>query len=207
MENFLYRRRFGNDAIPAKKEKPYNKIFIHFLNLFTTMKKLLSFICFLIILFGIMANAAAHEIPKVIVHKSNGGSSAIINCYNTVNYDPCEGNTDIIGRLECYGQGFTLCRVPRGSTLISALPGTNQTPNDKINNDIIDIVNELIEVSANPETQNMDCGQKSKTIAVNIPNTRKYFTFKINAQWNYDAKGNGDIIISIIPGTLDMQKL
>lgn len=174
------------------------------------MKKLFSFICILMASLTVLVGAPKKTLPKIIVRKTDGGSSATINRYNTVNYTPGDGETDPIATLDCYGEGLTACRVPRGHTVMANSLGnyndnTSRRLQDiNINNRIIDAVNELIEFSETQVTNGKDKGKKSKTIAVNILNTRRYDTFKLDAKWKYDQRGDGSMVISIIPGTLNL---
>ena len=72
------------------------------------MKKILLFIGLSIFSLSLFAG----KVPSVIVNKSNGGLTAIINMYNYVNYTPPELTTTGIGQLDCNGYGFISCRIP-----------------------------------------------------------------------------------------------
>lgn len=72
------------------------------------MKKILLFIGLSMFSFG----AFAEKVPTVIVNKSQGGVTAILNLYNYVSYTPAELTQTGIAQLDCAGSGFTSCRVP-----------------------------------------------------------------------------------------------
>ena len=77
------------------------------------MKKILLFIGLSIFSFSVFAG----KVPSVIVNKSNGGLTAIINMYNYVNYTPPELTTTGVGQLDCNGYGFISCRIPTCSSM------------------------------------------------------------------------------------------
>ena len=56
--------------------------------------------------------AFAEKVPSVIVNKSNGGWTALLNLYNYVTFTPAELSASGVGQLDCTGSGFTTCRVP-----------------------------------------------------------------------------------------------
>ena len=72
------------------------------------MKKLVLFMGLTVLSFA----AFAEKVPAVIVHKQLGGLSAIFNRYNHVQYTPADQTSNGIAKLDCYGSGFTACRVP-----------------------------------------------------------------------------------------------
>lgn len=72
------------------------------------MKKILLFIGLSVMTFG----AFATKVPSVVVNKSNGGWTALLNLYNYVTYTPAELSPTGVGQLDCTGNGFTACRVP-----------------------------------------------------------------------------------------------
>ena len=72
------------------------------------MKKILLLIGLSMFTFG----AFAEKVPTVIVNKSQGGVTAILNLYNYVSYTPAELTPSGIGQLDCSGSGFTACRMP-----------------------------------------------------------------------------------------------
>jgi hypothetical protein len=77
------------------------------------MKKILLFIGLSIFSFSVFAE----KVPGVIVNKSNGGLTAIINMYNYVNYTPPELSQTGFGQLDCSGYGFTICRIPNCTSM------------------------------------------------------------------------------------------
>ena len=72
------------------------------------MKKFLLIIGLSIFSFSVFAE----KVPSVVVNKSNGGLTAIINMYNYVNYTPPELTATGFGQLDCSGYGFTSFRIP-----------------------------------------------------------------------------------------------
>ena len=72
------------------------------------MKKLVLFMGLTVLSFA----AFAEKVPAVIVSKQHGGLSAIFNRYNHVDYTPADQTSNGIAKLDCYGSGFTACRVP-----------------------------------------------------------------------------------------------
>ena len=72
---------------------------------------------FLLIGLSILSFASfAEKVPAVIVNKSQGGFTAILNMYNYVSYTPPEATANGIGHLDCSGNGFSPCRVPSCGT-------------------------------------------------------------------------------------------
>jgi len=72
------------------------------------MKKILLFIGLSMFSFG----AFADKVPAVVVNKSQGGFTALLNLYNYVTYTPASLSSTGVGQLDCVGSGYTACRVP-----------------------------------------------------------------------------------------------
>lgn len=166
------------------------------------MKKIFLSICLCMATFALIA-----DVPKIIVNKANGGPSAIFNRYNYVTYTPSDGSTYIMGTLDCTGNGYTKCRVPRGSDLMLTNPNYGRISNVNINGTLVNAINDLIEFSETQSGNGIYQGQKSQTIAVRNPNTRGFDTYMVNAKWRYNRNGDGQMIITIYQGALGSQRL
>ena len=57
-------------------------------------------------------DAFADKVPAVVVNKSQGGFTALLNLYNYVTYTPASLSSTGVGQLDCVGSGYTACRVP-----------------------------------------------------------------------------------------------
>lgn len=180
------------------------------------MKKLLLIICMAVTAFGLNAKNREEE-ANIRVDKTNGGPSALINRYRNVSYTPVEGQV-YSGHLQCNGDGFVACRVPRFHTIATLVHDGSDNdgistqridPNVRatLNDQIVDAVNQLIEQSETEFNQGNRQGQASKTLAMRIPNTRGYNSQSIVAKWNYDEKGNGTVFITIRSGLLHFGRL
>ncbi len=75
------------------------------------MKKLLLIIGLSIFSFSVFAE----KVPAVIVNKTQGGLTAILNLYNYVIYTPASATASGYAQLDCSGSGFSACRVPNCS--------------------------------------------------------------------------------------------
>lgn len=117
------------------------------------MKKLFLFIGLTVLSFG----AFAEKVPSVVVNKSNGGWTAIINLYNYVSYTPAELSPTGVGQLDCSGGGFTACRVPNCANMnvINGNTVTTLSEPSKVNALLSAINNVIIQYEAAVE-QNMD---------------------------------------------------
>lgn len=72
------------------------------------MKKLLLIIGLSIFSFSVFAE----KVPAVIVNKTQGGLTAVLNLYNYVTYTPASATASGCAQLDCSGSGFSACRVP-----------------------------------------------------------------------------------------------
>ena len=77
------------------------------------MKKILLFIGLSIFSFSVFAE----KVPSVIVNKSQGGLTALVNLYNYVIYTPASLTASGCAQLDCSGSGFSACRVPNCTSL------------------------------------------------------------------------------------------
>lgn len=135
----------------------------------------------------------AGSVPSVIVTKSHGGLTAIINLYNDVTYTPAINNN--LATLNCYGAGFSYCRVPSNALA----PTSNGTAIDATTNtQIIHAMNELIEMSETQVSQGVNTGVDSRTIAVASSTCRgSYDTYSIKCNWTYRNSSDGTIVLTI----------
>jgi len=77
------------------------------------MKKFLLIIGLSIFSFSVFAE----KVPAVIVNKTQGGLTAILNLYNYVIYTPASLTSTGCAQLDCSGSGFSACRVPNCSSM------------------------------------------------------------------------------------------
>lgn len=154
------------------------------------MKKILLFIGLSMFSFG----AFAEKVPSVVVNKSQGGLTAIVNLYNYVHYTPAEASATGIGQLDCSGSGFTACRVPNCSGLNVIVGNSVTTVTDlskiqALKNAVNDVINQY-EVAQNTYAQavatngNSTKGttipsKYSKTIAFTSPASSSSATHKL----------------------------
>lgn len=155
------------------------------------MKKLFLLISIITMAFGLMAK----EVPNVIVHKSNGGLQALINCYYEVTYTPGTepGNP---ANLECHGTGWTFCRVP--SLSFTYYEPTNQTFNPAVGKGISAAINQIIEHSEKTMSKGASSGTKSVTVAIPT-SARGSDSYFVKGSWQYNQYGEGDLEIYINP--------
>ena len=157
------------------------------------MKKLLLFIGLTVFTFS----AFAEKVPSIIVNKQQGGITALFNLYNYVNYTPAELSATGVGQLDCYGSGFTACRVPNCANLTvnDGSVVTNVSESNKVNalltavNDVIIQYETALEQSMDPAIKpNASKGASvpsvyTKTIALannaGGPNAKKTETFVV----------------------------
>lgn len=151
------------------------------------MKKLLLLLGLCTLTLGLWAK----DKPFVIVHKSNGGYLAWLNLYNDITYTP-SSDPNVPATLDCYGSGWSFCRVPRISmndfSVISG--GTNN--NIANQTAVLNAINKLIEDSESQGQKGALSGTKSKTIAA--ANGTTYF---VKSTWAYNSYGEGDIYIYV----------
>ncbi len=143
----------------------------------------------------ISASVWARDLPNVIVNKSNGGHWAWLNLYNDIQYTPSEDGVTP-ATLNCFGAGWSFCRVPRaatGSLISSSLASANNTA---VTEAFVNAINAIIEFSENNGEKGSLSG--SKSITLSIPNgTRGYDTYAVKGEWRYNASGEGTIYIYI----------
>lgn len=129
------------------------------------MKKILLFIGLSMFTFG----AFAEKVPSVIVHKSQGGVTAILNLYNYVSYTPAELTPTGVGELDCSGSGFTACRVPNcGSVTVNEGNSTNIVSDQSELNAFLAGINDVISQYESAQNQNSSTGVNIRS---NIPST------------------------------------
>ena len=160
------------------------------------MKKLVLFIGLTVLSFG----AFAEKVPTVVVHKSEGGMTAIFNMYRYVTFTPGELTSTGVGQLDCSGSGLSSCRVPTCTsvTVIDGNTTTTVTDAGKINA-FMAAVNNVISQYEDAQAQYMEAAAKSngnkgvsvpsvytKTIALASnaggPNAQKTVTYVIRGE-------------------------
>ncbi len=131
--------------------------------------------------------AFAEKVPSVIVNKSQGGLTAIVNLYNYVHYTPAEASATGIGQLDCSGSGFTACRVPNCSGLNvnvgnSVATVSEYSKTQALKNAINDVIGqyESAQSTANQEANANNHGIKDTTIPSKYSKTIS-FTNSVNA--------------------------
>ncbi|MCQ2283626.1 MAG: hypothetical protein MJZ57_01850 [Bacteroidales bacterium] len=154
------------------------------------MKKLFLLLSMISIVLGTMAEGQ----PNVIVHKSNGGFWAWLNLYNEITYT----TSDVEGvpaQLNCFGSGFSACRLPRFSTYPSTAIPEVLSENAEIA--ITNAINELIAESELDGSKGVYSGRRSKTVAVARTSRKGFDTYFVNATWNYTKDGEGTMNIYV----------
>lgn len=156
------------------------------------MKKLLLVLC---VCFMGLSLFAQSDRPYVIIHKSNGGWWAWLNLYNDVLYTPSEDDSTP-ARLDCIGAGFSFCRVPNQNpfTLNNNCRVAN---NVDISPLVVDAINEIIEKSEENGQRGSLRGTACKKIAVRNSNRNGTDTYFVQGKWNYNAYGEGELVIYI----------
>lgn len=131
------------------------------------MKKLVLFIGLTVLSFG----AFADKVPAVVVNKSDGGWTAVLNLYNYVTYTPAELSPSGIGQLNCSGVGFTACRVPH-CTQLAVNDGSGVTTVSEYGkvNALMEAINNVIIQYETAQEQCMDATEKQNASkAATIP--------------------------------------
>lgn len=121
------------------------------------MKKFLLFIGLTVFTFS----AFAEKVPSVVVNKQQGGVTALLNLYNHVSYTPPELTSTGVGQLDCWGSGFSPCRVPDNAHLL-VNEGNTVSPvseTNKVNALLAAVNNVIIQYEAALE-QNMESAIK-----------------------------------------------
>lgn len=132
------------------------------------MKKLLLFIGLTALTFG----AFAEKVPSVIVTKSQGGFTALLNLYNYVQYTPAELTATGIAELNCTGSGFSACRIPN-CTSLSVNTGTAVTSisdASKVNAFMTAINDVITQYETAQEQASATNGKLTNGKAVSVPN-------------------------------------
>lgn len=154
------------------------------------MKKLI----LLLSLTGILFGAMAKEQPNVIVHKTNGGHWAWLNLYNDINYTPSSENEP--AHLDCFGDGWSLCRIPHLSTNNTCSLGEHLSVIAQ--NAVSNAINELISESEEMGSRGIYMGQSSRTIAAPCSgNTKSMDTYFVRATWEYSTSGESTMYVYI----------
>lgn len=149
---------------------------------------------------------AESPVYTLTVNKCNGGFLSLINLYGNVTYSEVydAGNNCINGVMNCYGQGYTRCRVPSdaGNYNNSLVPTTDMLPEG-----VAEVVNGMIDNSERKFELGQLKGSESKkvlptTSSVKSTSSRSSAACKkpmyvYSSKWNYDANSNGSMTISV----------
>lgn len=131
------------------------------------MKKLVLFIGLTVLSFG----AFAEKVPSIVVNKSEGGLTALLNMYKHVTFTPGELTSTGIGQLDCSGSGLSSCRVPTCTSMTVIDGSTITTVSDagKVNAFMV-AVNNVISQYETAQAQYMDAAAKSNgNKSVSVP--------------------------------------
>lgn len=161
------------------------------------MKKLFLLLSICTTAFGLMAK----EVPYVIIHKSNGGYQAFLNLYNEIIYTP-SAEENVPANLECFGKGWSFCRVPRNSfgtsAAISSIPNANDPA---VQSGIISAVNQIIEYSENVAQKGTISGSKSVTFSP-ITSCKATAAYFVKGVWSYNKFGEGTLSVYVNYGNI-----
>jgi len=133
--------------------------------------------------------AFAEKVPAVIVNKSQGGFTAILNLYNYVTYTPASLTSTGVGQLDCTGSGYTSCRVPN-CTSFPVNDGTSvytESNQSRVQSFVQCINDVLVQYETAQSQQADDMANGNSVKGVSIPSTySKTIAFPGSA--NHSAK-------------------
>lgn len=145
-------------------------------------------------------NRTAHaESPlyTLSVSKVNGGILSLINLYGSVSYNETYDNLSntIHASLNCYGQGYTRCRVPADAGNYVPPTQARQLPAGFANT-----VNAMLEQSERNVENGVTRGSDSKKVmpsqnARNNNDSRSMYIY--TSKWNCNNTGDGTMTISL----------
>lgn len=160
------------------------------------MKKLFLFIGMIAFSFSLWATG---ELPTIIIEKKNGGEWAWLNLYNVITYTPASEDNPI-ARLDCSGAGFSSCRIPRANIYVPGNATINSNPS--LGAMFADAINQIIEASEKNVENGIVQGSQSKKIAVTNKRSTGFDTYFVKGNWNYNAKGDGVMTITLTQSNL-----
>ena len=165
------------------------------------MKKIVLLLVLAVMLcpaFNRSAKAEGDPLYTLSVSKCNGGLLSLINLYGNVSYSETYDNLTncINAQLNCYGQGYTRCRVPSDTgnyvppTQARSLPAGFSTT-----------VNDLLEQSESKVEQGVCRGSASKKVIPASRNTSNHNSrndmYIYSSKWNCNSAGEGTVTISV----------
>lgn len=132
----------------------------------------------------------AEKVPTVIVNKSNGGWTAILNLYNYVNYTPGDLTPTGVGQLDCCGAGFTACRLPNtGQAMVNVGNSVVTVTDANKLSAFKTAINDVIEQYENAQTQANNTATATVTSQPLCKKVPSSYTKTIAFQ--SEEKGNG----------------
>lgn len=146
---------------------------------------------FLLIGLSVLSFATfAEKVPTVIVNKSNGGWTAILNLYNYVNYTPGELTPTGVGQLDCCGAGFIACRLPNtGQAMVNVGNSVVTVTDANKLSAFKTAINDVIEQYENAQTQANNTATATVTSQPLCKKVPSSYTKTIAFQ--SEEKGNG----------------
>ncbi len=164
------------------------------------MKKIALLLVLAVMLCPAFNRSAKAESPlyTLSVSKCNGGLLSLINLYGNVSYSECYDDLTncISAQLNCYGQGFTRCRIPADAgnyvppTQAKVLPAGFATT-----------VNTLLEQSENKVEQGVCRGVTSKKVMPTrenqMDNSARKSLYIYDSRWNCNNLGDGSVTITV----------
>lgn len=169
------------------------------------MKRLALLVLMAVMLIPALNRTANAESPvyTLTVTKSNGGFLSLFNLYGNVTYSEVydAGVNCIRGVMTCYGRGCVPCRVPEdaGNYTNGMVPIATSLPVGFAN-----AINGLIEQSERKFDAGILNGSDSRKVMATKTATRGTSAQKSNkslyiytSSWNYDAKSDGSMTISL----------
>lgn len=164
------------------------------------MKKIVLLLVLAVMLcpaFNRTAKAEGDPLYTLSVSKSNGGILSLINLYGNVSYsETYDDLTNCINaRLNCYGQGYTRCRVPADAG--NYVPPTPE----RLPSGFATTVNGLLEQSENKVVQGVCRGSASKKVMAtsrnSSSNNSRNDLYIYSTKWNCNSAGDGTVTIFV----------
>lgn len=163
------------------------------------MKKVALLLVFAAMLCPAFNRTAHAESPlyTLSVSKVNGGILSLVNLYGSVSYSETydELVNTIHATLNCYGQGYTRCRIPADAGNYVPPTQARQMPAG-----FASTINSLLEQSERKVENGVFRGSDSKKV-LPTQNTRSSNTSRnmyiYTSKWNNADAGNGTVTISL----------
>lgn len=152
--------------------------------------------------FNRTANAEGDPLYTLSVSKSNGGILSLINLYGNVSYNESMDETCsvICATLNCYGQGYTRCRVPSDAgnyataTQCRSLPAGMATT---INNMLANSEQQMQRGVRNGTESKKVIPQSSMNSRNNSDQRVRRPMYVYSSRWNFNAHGEGTVNITL----------